>query len=108
MTTEVLPIMSVPGSNQPISFSLFLYACVLVNHILFFPNTHIHTTNMDLNLAWRTHIHARVIYFGDGRAHDLTYFVNVQSKSKVLGHLTTQHVILISTSVWVHTYVGSS
>ena len=36
------------------------------------------------------------IFWGDG--HDLAYFVNDQSKSKVLGHLTAQHVILISTS----------
>ena len=31
--------------------------------------------------------------FGDG--HDLAYF---QSKSQVLGHMTTQHVMLIQTS----------
>ena len=46
--------MIVPGSNQPISLSLFLYACQPNS---FFPPIHIriHTTNMDLNLAWRTH-----------------------------------------------------
>ena len=51
---------------------------------------------MDLNLAWRTHFHALLIFWGDGQ--DLAYFVNDQSKSKLLGHLTAQHIILISTS----------
>ena len=36
---------------------------------------------------------------GGGDGHDLAYFVNNQSKSKVLGHLTARHEILISTSV---------
>ena len=30
--------------------------------------------------------------------HDLAYFENEHSKSKVLGHMTAQHLILISTS----------
>ena len=88
--------MTVPGSNLPISFfsvSLCMSSSQPKKKI---PNTHIHTTNMDLNLAWRTHFHALLIFWGDG--HDLAYFVNDQSKSKVLGHLTAQHVILISTS----------
>ena len=61
---------------------------------------------MHLNLAWRTHFHALLIFFffwggggGGGDGHDLAYFVNDQSKSKVLGHLTARHEILISTSV---------
>ena len=33
---------------------------------------------MDLNLAWITHFHGLLIFWGDG--HDLAYFVNDQSK----------------------------
>ena len=66
------------------NFFFLLSLCMSSSKFLFPPNTHIHTTNMDLNLAWRTHFHALEIYFGNGRGHDLTYFVNVQSKSKAL------------------------
>ena len=53
----------IPGSNQPISFfSVSLCMSSSQPNSFFFPNTHIHTTNMDLKLAWRTHFHALLPY----------------------------------------------
>ena len=90
------PIMTVPGSNLLISFS---YAWVLVNQKNFFQYTYTHNQHgFESSLEIEHTFMLLWFLFGNGRGHDLTYFVNVQSKSKVLGHLTAQHVILISTS----------
>jgi len=110
------------GSNQPISFFLsFLHARVLVNQFLFFSHYFFFTLliyaqpTLDLNLAWRTYFS----WFFDlffGVRHDLAHFKNDHTKSKVLGHMTAQHLILISTSakylllIWfrLHYFEGNS
>ena len=63
----------------------------------FFPPIHIYTqpTWIESSLE-NTHSCSCDLFMvmGAGMTY-ITYFVNVQSKSKVLGHLTAQHVILI-------------
>ena len=43
-----------------------------------------------------------IFCFVFGVRHDLAYFENDRTKSEVLGHMTTQHLVLISTSggIW--------
>jgi len=87
-------------------FLSFLCAGVLVNQFLFFPPLFVPPLliyaqpNLDLNLAWRTHSHDFLIsFFFWCVRHDLAYFNNDQ-QSKVLGRMTAQHLILISTSAF--------
>ena len=82
----------------------YLQTCawVLVNQFHFFiplspPLLLYAQPNLDLSLAWRTHFHDFLICFGV--RHDIAYFINDHSKSKVLGCMTAQHLIFILTSL---------
>jgi len=97
--STLFPLFSLwTRSSQPISFFFPLFFFTLLIYA---------QPTLDLNLAWRTYFS----WFFDlffGVRHDLAHFKNDHTKSKVLGHMTAQHLILISTSEWgctnVHRY----